>query len=400
MKVIDAMQSIGHKVAILAFCLLMTIAGCTSLCVEVKKTEPRPTYHSPSYVKAYSYSNATNGADTDAWKKDLLDHLDRLQDKLAPCRAQITNDVVTEFSLWDARDQAKNKRTISKKETWTKKLSEKRKISSVYKKDSEYPTKTVDLIENSLLMLYKLKVTHPEARFDLSAAELDILVLAGLINFKKFLMDKKLAGDRITVLKQGESYLKTVTFNMYQLKTKFKDTDYFKRYVDGERMNEMSRLLFEVQKQINQKVNSYYDVKYGYEAKYRLRVNPNDPVVIQVTDELTMGQHDKESIKQTLFQFVRRNVKYRYDPQWGTDWVQPPALTLVSGYGDCEDHAILLASMLLRAGISNVKLSLADTKGKGKFDHMFVSIGHVPWDTLASYEKAITWKRKNYEIMR
>ena len=138
--------------------------------------------------------------------------------------------------------------------------------------------------------------------------------------------------------------------------------------------------IVDIHNQINQEINSYYDREYGEYVKYFFQINPNDPVIVDITDDLVKGLIDQESIKWKLFRFVRDNVEYKYDPNWKTDWVQPPALTLLYGKGDCDDYAILLASMFMRAGISNVELCMADTNGDGVDDHMFIAVGDIGWD--------------------
>jgi transglutaminase-like putative cysteine protease len=47
--------------------------------------------------------------------------------------------------------------------------------------------------------------------------------------------------------------------------------------------------------------------------------------------------------------FVQRNIRYQKDPD-GLELVQTPEATLMLGYGDCDDQATLLASLLLSSG--------------------------------------------------
>jgi len=48
------------------------------------------------------------------------------------------------------------------------------------------------------------------------------------------------------------------------------------------------------------------------------------------------------------YEWVRNNIRYR--PELRTDVWQPPGLTLELGDGDCEDQAVLLASILEAMG--------------------------------------------------
>ncbi|NIO22748.1 MAG: hypothetical protein GTN38_01830 [Candidatus Aenigmarchaeota archaeon] len=52
----------------------------------------------------------------------------------------------------------------------------------------------------------------------------------------------------------------------------------------------------------------------------------------------------------SLHRYVYENVKYVDDPR-GEEYIATPCETLLTGGGDCEDHAILLASMLESVGI-------------------------------------------------
>ena len=170
------------------------------------------------------------------------------------------------------------------------------------------------------------------------------------------------------------------------VKPKMSDTVYYiyimkKKYPQYYPVNENS---IEQYKQINQGFNQIYDEYYNDpNAKYFLQVNPNDPTVIYQTDKLTEGlggDDDKISLK--IFEFVRDNIEYKHDPNWKTDWVQSPSLTLFSGEGDCDDHAVLLASMFMRAGMSDVKLCFSD-------DHAWISAEGYGWDaTCKNCEKS------------
>jgi len=135
------------------------------------------------------------------------------------------------------------------------------------------------------------------------------------------------------------------------------------------------KIYIEITKQRNQFYNQLYDDYYNdYDAKYFLQVNANDPTVIYQTDKLTDGLGgDDNKIRWEIFNFVRNNIEYKYDPNWKTDWVQSPSLTFFSGKGDCDDHAVLLASMFMRAGIDDVKLCSGDS-------HAWVSAGGYGYD--------------------
>ncbi|MFQ6031589.1 MAG: transglutaminase domain-containing protein [Candidatus Zixiibacteriota bacterium] len=135
--------------------------------------------------------------------------------------------------------------------------------------------------------------------------------------------------------------------------------------------------------QLNQMINRYYDSLGDLNYKYYYHINPNDPTIIKITDELTTGLTDKNEIKWTLLNYVRTNVNYKHDPKWQTDWIRPPAYTITKGWGDCDDIAVLLHSLYLRSGVDS-KFALVDTDGDGYTDHAAVT-------TIDEGDKRIIW---------
>lgn len=138
----------------------------------------------------------------------------------------------------------------------------------------------------------------------------------------------------------------------------------------------------ETYKSTNQLVNDAYDTYGSWDYKYSFQVDPTDPIVVDKVDNLTEGLTDEQEISEVLYEYVRDNVKYKYDPNWQTDWVQPPIYTLMVGEGDCDDHAVLLASMLLRAGMDAELCEAAVSSPQ--IDHLTVKSGNYIYDA--------TWK--------
>lgn len=66
-----------------------------------------------------------------------------------------------------------------------------------------------------------------------------------------------------------------------------------------------------------------------------------------------------------------------------TDWVNPPLLTLVYGLGDCDDMAVLLISLMKRAGV-NAELCDADTDLDGYPDHLTVRYNNLIYEPTCS----------------
>ncbi len=67
-----------------------------------------------------------------------------------------------------------------------------------------------------------------------------------------------------------------------------------------------------------------------------------------------------------LHKYVHEKIKYVDDPR-GEEYIATPCETILSGGGDCEDHAILLASLLEAVGIDAKMVWL-----KGR--HIFVGV--------------------------
>ncbi|MCK5023809.1 MAG: transglutaminase domain-containing protein, partial [Candidatus Aenigmarchaeota archaeon] len=57
-----------------------------------------------------------------------------------------------------------------------------------------------------------------------------------------------------------------------------------------------------------------------------------------------------------IYDYVRSSIRFVDDP--GSEYMALPCETILAGGGDCEDHAILLASMLESVGIDAVILSI------------------------------------------
>lgn len=102
-------------------------------------------------------------------------------------------------------------------------------------------------------------------------------------------------------------------------------------------------------------------------------VNPREPSVRSRALELARtfpGDRDWKQAR-NIFEYVRDQVKYISDPR-GFEHVQSPRQTMASRAGDCEDQAILLASMWSAVGF-RAALVLADTNGDRVPDHAYTA---------------------------
>ena len=75
-----------------------------------------------------------------------------------------------------------------------------------------------------------------------------------------------------------------------------------------------------------------------------------------------------------LFDWMHQNIRYEYDRnQYGEDnYIATPAETLKSGYGDCEDHALLFGSLCMAIGAS-VRMAIV-TSLDGTQCHAFTEV--------------------------
>jgi PKD repeat protein len=95
----------------------------------------------------------------------------------------------------------------------------------------------------------------------------------------------------------------------------------------------------------------------------------DDPYLETVTQEILQstagGYH--AALENALF-FVQKCIRYVYDPLW-FEYPRYPVETLVDGIGDCEDTAILYASLVRTLG-HGALIVIVDTDGDGSIDHM------------------------------
>ncbi len=171
----------------------------------------------------------------------------------------------------------------------------------------------------------------------------------------------------ISALGESLPYLENSIYYFYAIKNKY---PLFYR----DQLDKLFKQRISDYEKNNLELNKLYDFFGDYNYKFFLQINPLNPLVIEETDRLVEGlKGDELKIKTTLIKFVRNNVDYVYSTNWQTNWVNPPAVTLMKGKGQCTDSSVLLASMFVRAGIENVGLCVVDTETKGA-DHLVVGI--------------------------
>jgi transglutaminase-like putative cysteine protease len=72
-----------------------------------------------------------------------------------------------------------------------------------------------------------------------------------------------------------------------------------------------------------------------------------------------LPQKDEVGEARRLFVFVRDQIRYVKDPD-GAEMLHPPEWVLVQKAGDCDDKAILLASLLLSIGHTPRFIAMAE----------------------------------------
>lgn len=113
------------------------------------------------------------------------------------------------------------------------------------------------------------------------------------------------------------------------------------------------------------------------------RINPE---VRATADGLVrgLGQQDFTGEVNALFQYVRDQIRYIQDPN-DVERLSAPEITLADGSGDCDDKAVLLASLLESIGHPARFVAVAFTPDN--FEHVYVEtkIG-ARWIPLESTE--------------
>jgi len=99
----------------------------------------------------------------------------------------------------------------------------------------------------------------------------------------------------------------------------------------------------------------------------------------QITSKTSPGlKKDYEAMADAVFKFAKANVPYRLDPA-GLEWLQTPVYTLWGDNGkpvpaDCDDHAILIASLAMALGLQAAFRTVRG-KGGGRWVHVYAVIG-------------------------
>jgi hypothetical protein len=97
-------------------------------------------------------------------------------------------------------------------------------------------------------------------------------------------------------------------------------------------------------------------------------ITPYDDEVIKVAETIGVRpflSYTLDNVRNAYY-WVSENIRYMYDEErWGTEYYQLPRTTIKLGTGDCEDQALLLASLLraLKLPRDNIRLVVGPVSG-------------------------------------
>lgn len=102
-------------------------------------------------------------------------------------------------------------------------------------------------------------------------------------------------------------------------------------------------------------------------------VYSTDFKIITIARNIVSGTSgDKTDQADALFYFVKENVRYIDDPTT-VEMVQSPMITLQAGWGDCDDFAVLLATLNQAIG-NNVGFVTVSQEGEKEYSHVFLAV--------------------------
>lgn len=103
-----------------------------------------------------------------------------------------------------------------------------------------------------------------------------------------------------------------------------------------------------------------------------VETSKTDGAILQTAHSLVglTPQHNPRTEAETLFQFVRDDVRYVRDIH-GVETLTEPAFVLQRMTGDCDDKATLLATLLEAVGYPT-RFVLAGYETPGEFQHVYL----------------------------
>jgi hypothetical protein len=118
---------------------------------------------------------------------------------------------------------------------------------------------------------------------------------------------------------------------------------------------------------------------------YENYITPEEPTIRMLGQILASDAKTKEEGARNIVDYVRRHVYYDRAEQFGnTGYIRYPLETLM-GTGDCEDVAILTASLLIAADIDCVLLNYVDHVAVGIAGDFSGKFFEAPWNSNKYY---------------
>lgn len=120
-----------------------------------------------------------------------------------------------------------------------------------------------------------------------------------------------------------------------------------------------------------------------------------DPNMRARVAQLLLMTPEKDQLREvvTIFEFARDRIRYMQDVA-GVETVSSPQQTMAIGAGDCDDKAVLLATMLEIAGYPS-KFIATGYSVPGVFEHVYVAaqLKDGAWIPLDATEKVpVGWE--------
>jgi len=108
-----------------------------------------------------------------------------------------------------------------------------------------------------------------------------------------------------------------------------------------------------------------------------------DPHIRDIAFQITSGiakdprtglanRRNADNIANAIYNWTNTHIAYTWDPV-DIEWLQSPDITLKKGYGDCDDHSILAASLLESLGIpTRFIIVKVNPRYPTKYTHIYV----------------------------
>lgn len=135
--------------------------------------------------------------------------------------------------------------------------------------------------------------------------------------------------------------------------------------VDSNRAYKTDRPLFELRRYFDKKRNAWIIVQADKIPAHVAK--PGDPDLSPIAQGIAAGYATAEEKAQAIVNFVQTAIEYpkgaRLDVDEQGGRMKSPQKTLIDGMGDCKDHVILAASLLVQIGIRPIIINLKPGAG-------------------------------------